>query len=96
MVSVTQMMPCIPCRYWPVTTVCSLLADTLEDLHSFARFVGLNPKLFEDGICPRYNLTIQMRAEALAAGAVPINQEQYDARVSAVFDELISRSTGGV
>lgn len=67
-------------RTWmPPTTVprvfragsCHLTTDgSVEELHAFARQLGLRRGWFQDGTTPHYDLTAPRRARALEQGAV--------------------------
>ncbi len=49
-----------------------LMADTVEELHEFARQIGLHREWFQDHPrFPHYDVTETRRKAALAAGAVP-------------------------
>lgn len=49
---------------------CHLTADTLDELHDFARKIGMKRVWFQDVRVPHYDLTPGRREAALAAGAV--------------------------
>jgi len=50
---------------------CHLAADTLEELHTFARRLGLRRSWFQDHpVLAHYDLTPGRRARAVALGAV--------------------------
>lgn len=63
-------------RVWPTTIPCfkkgscHMTADTLEELHAFARRLGLQRGWFQARSSPHYDLTPARRARALEAGAV--------------------------
>jgi len=44
-----------------------------DELHAFARRLGLKRAWFQDGRTPHYDLTASRRARALELGAVPIS-----------------------
>jgi len=50
---------------------CHLTADTLEDLHSFAHYIGISRACFLDNPLPHYDLFEDERRQAVLAGAVP-------------------------
>ncbi|WP_037025257.1 DUF4031 domain-containing protein [Cupriavidus sp. GA3-3] len=52
-------------RHW-----CHLVADTLEELHSFARVLGLRRAWFQaQASLPHYDVTVETRTVALSRGA---------------------------
>lgn len=56
---------------WRGKVWCHLLADTIQELHSFAKRLGLRREWFQDQAkYPHYDLTSQMREKAVHLGAV--------------------------
>jgi hypothetical protein len=53
-----------------------LAADTLAELHAFARELGLTPTDFKAGEHPHYNLTLGMWDEARRLGAEQVNRRR--------------------
>lgn len=52
-------------RHW-----CHLVADTLDELHSFARALGLRRAWFQaQASLPHYDVTVETRSIALSRGA---------------------------
>lgn len=52
-------------RYW-----CHLVADTLDELHTFARLLGLRRAWFQaHASLPHYDVTVEIRKVALSRGA---------------------------
>jgi len=50
---------------------CHLVADNLDELHSFARSLGISKKWFQiDGSYPHYDITVGQREVALRKGAL--------------------------
>jgi len=69
-VYVDSIRPCIPTPNWRWDTHCHLVADTLEELHEFARdTLGFPRKWFQAGSVPHYDLTASVREWAIKAGA---------------------------
>lgn len=64
---------------------CHLTADTLDELHEFAKKIGLRRGWFQDRrIESHYDLTPARRAKALRAGAVFVPaKEQARTRIAA-------------
>lgn len=59
------------CLSWRGKLWCHLVADTLEELHSFARQLGLKRSWFQDKTrYPHYDVTTSVREKALAIGAI--------------------------
>jgi hypothetical protein len=58
---------------WRYVKACHLTADTLEELHAFAKMMGMKRQWFQDHPRhPHYDLTISKRKEAVKLGAVEI------------------------
>ena len=57
-------------------TSCHLVADSVEELHAFAREIGLRAEWFQLGGMPHYDLTAGMRAKAIKCGAQQITRER--------------------
>jgi hypothetical protein len=57
-------------RYW-----CHMTSDTsLDELHVFARGIGVTPGWFEDKSTPHYDLTEEQRRRAVQRGAVEVSR----------------------
>lgn len=55
---------------WRGKLWCHLVADSLPELHEFAQRLGLRRSWFQTGsIYPHYDVTIAVRAKAIALGA---------------------------
>lgn len=55
---------------WRGKLWCHLVADTLPELHAFARRLGLRQAWFQaKSIYPHYDVTVSMRDRALIMGA---------------------------
>jgi hypothetical protein len=56
---------------WRGKLWCHLVADSLDELHSFASRIGLRRSWFQDRASfPHYDVTTAVRERALSAGAV--------------------------
>jgi hypothetical protein len=62
---------------WRGRKWCHLLADDIDELHSFAASLGLKPSWFQDkGNFPHYDLTESKRELALRRGAVAVSRQE--------------------
>lgn len=76
-VYVDRLRPCIKSGAWKWDKSCHLLADSLEELHAFARKIGMKRAWFQnDGGHPHYDLNQSRRAVAVNKGAIEITDEQ--------------------
>lgn len=77
---------------WRLGPSCHMVADDLEELHAFARKVGLRRSWLHisRGGIPHYDLTVRRRAVAIKLGAVDGDAEPD--RVEAKFKELRARA----
>ena len=66
---------------WKHGDSCHLTADTLDELHTFARRIGLRRGWFQNAMLPHYDLTARRRLAALAAGAIPIDRNEVARRI---------------
>ena len=64
-VYVDDMVACSRNSNWPYDQACHMAADTVEELHKFARRLGLRRSWFQSGSLPHYDLTIGMRVKAV-------------------------------
>lgn len=63
---------------------CHLTATTLDELHAFAKRLGLKREWFQDHVvAPHYDLTVKTRAKALSMGAIR-RDERLDDDLEAV------------
>ena len=55
-----------------------LIGDSLAELHGFAATLGLQPVWFQGSAkFPHYDLTLKMRANAVAAGAIQLTSRNF-------------------
>jgi hypothetical protein len=63
-----------PHASWKWSSACHLTADSVEELHAFAKSIGLKKAWFQPhGRHPHYDLNERRRGVALSAGAIEIN-----------------------
>jgi len=59
---------------WAYDTMSHLVADTLEELHAFAKRIGLRQEWFQEHEkLPHYDITENMRALAVRRGAIEVD-----------------------
>lgn len=84
-VYVDTLQPCVTSPKWPWTHSCHLMADSVEELKTFAAKIGLKPEWFQNhATLPHFDLTANMRSKAIIAGAVAIDRHKVR--------EIMSRS----
>ena len=76
MIYVDDMQPVKRNRNWPYNKACHLVADTIDELHLFARRLKLKRVWFQDGTLPHYDLTGSKRAMAVMLGAEAISDKR--------------------
>jgi hypothetical protein len=57
---------------WPYKYHCHLFADSLQELHRFAIFIGCKKSWFQNKSGAHYDLTKGMRRKAIKYGAIEI------------------------
>lgn len=65
---------------WRLGPSCHLIADSIEELHEFARAIGLKRDWFQGppkARCPHYDLTSKRRERALARGALALKRSEF-------------------
>ena len=76
---------------WRGKLWCHLVADSLEELHSFAQQLGLKRYWFQDAASyPHYDVTIETRQRALSVGAVEGSRVTIIACARSMKAELLS------
>lgn len=75
MIYVDSLSPCVPNKNWRWKESSHLIADTEEELHSFALKIGLKREWFQNhSRLPHYDLTANRRKIAVEHGAIEINR----------------------
>lgn len=82
-VYVDPMMSCVPTPRWRWNEACHMFADSVDELHAFAKDLGLKREWFQSpGVncspssLPHYDLTGAMRIKAIRMGAIACTREQ--------------------
>lgn len=93
-VYVDPLQPTLQNNKWRYNEGCHLLADTIEELHSFAEKIGMKRSWFQnpDHALPHYDLTRGKRLQAIKLGAIEIGRE----KVSMMMQDIrrIATETG--
>jgi len=63
-------------KNWPYNEACHMVADTVKELHTFARRLSLKRSWFQPRSIPHYDLTPNKRAQALRLGAIAITDRR--------------------
>ena len=73
-----------------------LMADTLDELHAFAERLGLPRRAFQNKTSgAHYDVTADMRLQAIALGAMPISRHRDRELVRAVIANARAQGRGG-
>ena len=77
MVYVDEIRPVIRSRCWPYNKACHLVADTISEMHAFARRLSLRRSWCQKhSSLPHYDLTENKRRQAIRLGAIEITDSQ--------------------
>lgn len=57
-------------------TLCHLMADTAEELHSMADKIGMKRRWFQNRRVPHYDICLKQKALAIRAGVIEIDRKQ--------------------
>ncbi len=82
-VYVDPILPCIPTAGWRWKESCHLIADSINELHEFARRIGMQRAWFQvsnKGML-HYDLTARRRTVAVRLGAIELTRDQFVERV---------------
>ena len=74
MIMVDPLLGCASNAKWKWGQSCHLFTDSsFDELHTFAKRIGLKREWFQDEELPHYDLTRGKRIQAIRAGAMPVN-----------------------
>lgn len=82
---------------WRLGPSCHLIADTLDELHAFAARIGMKRSWFQNKASgPHYDLTVGKRAQAVALGAVELDNRAFvvklrEVRLAAAVAKRVAR-----
>ncbi|WP_350260162.1 DUF4031 domain-containing protein [Stenotrophomonas riyadhensis] len=75
--------------FWRDKLWCHMAADSLEELHSFARRLGLKRSWFQENCrYPHYDITMEIRDNALKLGAIDSDRPTIINRCKVLKREL--------
>ena len=78
-------------RHW-----CHLVADSLDELHEFARTLGLKRAWFQaHASLPHYDVTVEVRDVALIRGAVAADRRTLISRGRQLKLEMLEKCAAG-
>lgn len=81
------------CDYgWRLGPSCHMTADTLDELHAFAKRIGLRREWFQDKRLPHYDLTASRRAVAVNLGAVELGRREWVEKHRHLRVETVARA----
>lgn len=74
---------------WRGRLWCHLVADSIEELHEFAKILGMRREWFQhDASYPHYDITIETKVRALRMGAVEGSRSQIIGCARKLKDEM--------
>lgn len=74
---VDALFPCIKNKNWRYNESCHLVGDTEEELHSFAKKLGLKRQWFQQRHkLSHYDLNKSKRAKAVEMGAIEVSRKK--------------------
>lgn len=79
---------------WKGRTWCHLVADSLDELHSFAAQLGLQRKWFQSkSFYPHYDVTLSVRARAVQLGAIDADRKRIIGCCKQMRAEMLAQRT---
>lgn len=81
-VYVDSMRVCLKNKRWRWNTACHLIADSVGELHEFAKRLGLKRTWFQDKTIPHYDLVTSKRVWAVELGAVEISDKEFVKKIN--------------
>ncbi len=75
---------------------CHLMADTLEELHAFARSLEIDARLFHrTASYPHYDITLEMRMLVIAHGAIDADRRTIIACGKRLKSQMLQNADQG-
>lgn len=70
---------------------CHMIADSMDELHRFARSIGLRREWLHDSrACPHYDLTPDRRFDAVRQGAMQLETPDFVAKMKFIRERLMA------
>ena len=66
-----------PLAKWRHGKACHMIADTVAELKTFAVSIGMREEWFQPKSSPHFDLTENLRARAVAAGAIEFGRRDF-------------------
>jgi hypothetical protein len=77
--------------------MCHMLADTPEELHAMADRIGMARRWYQrEASTPHYDISKEMRAAAIAAGAIEVDRRGLVAVIRRIRASILSCADGGI
>jgi hypothetical protein len=73
-VYVDPLFTCLVSAAWKWPQSCHLFADDLDELHAFAKSIGIKREWFQDKRLPHYDLNATRRLVAVRRGAMELGR----------------------
>ena len=70
-----------PLAKWRHGKACHMIADTVAELKAFAVSIGMREEWFQPKSSPHFDLTEELRARAVAAGAIEMGRREFVAKL---------------
>ena len=66
---------------WRHGPSCHMIADSIDELIAFAVLIGMRAEWFQAKSTPHFDLTVDLRATAVSAGAIELDNRAFVAKV---------------
>lgn len=76
---------------WRYGRSCHLIADSIDELKTFATSIGMRPEWFQPNSSPHFDLTERRRTAAIRNGAIVLDRRAFVAKIQ----ELRTRRAAG-
>lgn len=83
--------PAVARKNWRYGKSCHLIADSIDELKTFALSIGMRAEWFQPESSPHFDLTEGRRAAAIRSGAIELDRRAFVEKIQ----ELRSRRSAG-